>query len=339
MFYEHNPSLANAKPVAPRRLQVTMAVTFEAFENLRAGWKTLETIDPNATVFLSWSWMRRIMRDNPDAWRVLVVSDLAENGQIVGLLPIGMKDGAAFGASRLLAAEYGSLLCHPEYEAAVLPLLAKAAQTLDWTTLRLSGNGAQGRMRKFMAGFAAHAFRTASLPKDSAQIILPDSAEAYLQDLEDTTVADHLIAMRKRRVWRSYVSEPEDVQADVNQLLDLMAAEGASDETLVATRALLVNAQHSDALFLVTLRENDRPIGVLAHVLDHDLDRVHVVGFAAAETEDREDIRAKLHLDCVAWAIRHGFALYDLGADLDPAVTRFANSMQNTSGVQIVRRG
>lgn len=337
MFYEHKPSLENAKPVAPRRLQVTMAITLDAFENLRSGWKTLETIDPNATVFLSWSWMRRIMRDNPDAWRVLVVSDLAQNGQVVGLLPVGLKKGEAFGASGLLGAEYGALLCHPDYEAAVLPLLAKAVQTLDWTTLRVSGNGAQGRMRKFMAGFSSNAFRTASLQKDSVQIVLPDSAEAYLKDLEDASVAEHLVAMRKRRAWRSYVSEPEDVATDLDFLTDMMLAEGASNEALVAMRALLVNAQHSDALFLVTLRDADGPIGVLAHILDHDLDRVHVVGFAAAQGVDRTDVRAKLHLDCVSWAIRHGFAVYDLGQD--DAAARYANSILNTSGAQIVRRG
>lgn len=338
MYYEHKPALSKANPVAPRRLQITMAMTQQAFENLRDGWQTLQAQDPNASIYLSWAWMRRIVRDNPEAWRILIVSDLEQDGAIVGLLPLSLKDGNAYSASRLLGAEYGALLCHPEYEDAVLPLLARAVQTLDWGRLTLSGNAAQGRLRKFLAGFNPAQNRSASLPMDHAQIVLPDNADTYTSELPDRQVAARLVAMRKKREWRSIVSEPAELADDLDSLAQLMAENGASKSEIATKRAQIVNAHHNDALFLVTLREDNRPIGVLAHVMDHDLDRMHVLAFAASKDQSAMDIRCKLHLDCLAWAIRHGFALYDLGTDRDAMTAGFATCVQDVSGICVTRR-
>ncbi|WP_188129579.1 GNAT family N-acetyltransferase [Roseivivax sediminis] len=348
--------------VAPTQMSVQVVEGHESFRRLKRDWQALEARDPEMTVFLSWAWLDRAFRDNPGRWRVFVVRSAAERGAAVAIFPVmqrarwnaaeGRLETGLVSAGRLILSELTGLLLAPEHEVDALRALARALGARPWADLTLLAETAPARARRFAAAFDAGVFETlepAEAPATRPVLALPDSYESWLQTGPAPQFAQRIRRFQRRFLGsgarRVFVGSEDTFARDAGIVLTpaqatWTEAHGASmTERMVADgRAVLANAQTSRSLFVLTLWEGERPLGGLAHVLDHEMDRVHVVQGGAVPGEEAASIGVLLHAEAIRWAIEQGFAFYDFGRGAARYHHAFGARDRETPALTIRRR-
>ncbi|SLN51159.1 hypothetical protein ROJ8625_02547 [Roseivivax jejudonensis] len=339
--------------------------THDAFRRLKPDWQALAARDPQMSVFLSWAWLDRAFRDNPGRWRVYVVRARAEGGAAVAILPLmlrarwnagdGRLETVLVSAGRLILSDYTGMLVAPEHEDGALAALAAALSARPWTTLSLAAEIAPERARRFAACFDASAVTVVEDADAAARaasvrpvLALPESYETWLQ-----TAPRRPFAQRIRRFERRYlgtgrrcvtITTADSFERDAAIALAprraaLAAALGpaAAERAAANGRAVLANALGTDALMMMVLWEGDTALGALAHILDHDMDRVHVTEGGAAPDGATASVGVLLHAEAIRWAIAHGFTSYDFGPGAAPYKTAFGARSRTAPALHIRR--
>lgn len=115
---------------------------------------------------------------------------------------------------------------------------------------------------------------------------------------------------------------------------------GADEAQRIARnyRAMLTNAFKIDCLCLAILWDGDRPIAAQAHILDHDMNRVHfiVAGFDAQAAD--KPLGLVLHAQSIRWAIERGFTEYDFGHGDAPCSSHFGAEQKEVGSIRVSRR-
>ncbi|ETX28457.1 GNAT family N-acetyltransferase [Roseivivax isoporae] len=332
------PTWAEGSAQGPARAGTSVHVvdSLEGFRKLRPAWRALEARDPFSSVFVGHAWLERVLRDGAGRWRVYVVRSAAAQGAPVAICTTVLHGGwnADAGAMEttlatgglLTGAELTGILCDPDHEAEALPALARALAARPWGRLVLAQDAAPARAARLAACFPADRFAVeAGEGAIRLQVPLPDTFETWLQ-----TGASRETARRVRRFCR-LLGQPgaarrldqtdrDSFSRDSDALLALCrpgwdAAQGTdgAGRRAAQVRAALANALRTECLLMLVLREGDRVVGGLAHVLDHESDRVHVLLGGADAGGAEASIGLVLHAEAIRWAISHGFTYYDFG--------------------------
>src|SRR4030095_8096301 len=99
----------------------------DEFEALRSPWDGVFASDPNASVFVSWAWLRGWFETSPHPWTVLAARSDA-GGPWMGFIPVSFCGGAIYRFDRVReirmagepAADYTGFVCEPSVEKAVI---------------------------------------------------------------------------------------------------------------------------------------------------------------------------------------------------------------------------
>ncbi len=109
--------------VVPPSARVEIVRDREALECLEPAWRRLAASDPQASVFLSWPWIRGRLVALSSPWEVLVVRSGREE-EITALLPLReLRPGGAWSMAGSPLADFTGLLCAPGAEASALAAL------------------------------------------------------------------------------------------------------------------------------------------------------------------------------------------------------------------------
>lgn len=329
--------------------------TLEDFRALRADWEALEARDPEATLFLSWSWLERALARGPARWRIYLVRAAEPQGALVAAFPVtlrtrwhtsarcfrtGLTGGIRHGAGAL-PGEVSGLLLDPAAGDDALRALAAALAAAPWAELALADPHAPARLRRFAATFPAEGFalRETLSPQARADavrpvLVLPETFETWLQTRPAPGVARRIRTFGRRHLAtgarRLTLTDAGSFERDADlllapQLAAWTAAQGAEAAGVHAAeaRAVLARALDADALLLAVLWEGTRPLGALAHALDHEMDRVHVLMGGGLAADAPASVGTLLHAESIRWAIEHGFSVYDFGRGAAPYKTAF----------------
>src|SRR5262245_1025061 len=315
--------------------------TFEHFQSLRNAWEAVYHSDPEAQFFLSWQWLNGVLEAYPGQWMVLVAR--GADGRYLGFLPLRLKgvwsksrqqlrNELQF-AGRLFWADYGSILCHPDHEDAVLGALASHLQQMNWSHIYLKGfRISDRRFALFMAQFADEGLlidsQTSTINKGETDnliapiVDLPDTFEAYLSTkLSSNTRQKTRRVLRKLESSDDYqitttyaVTESRDLQI-LEELWRNMYKErkGSDTEYLAAKYRIIVKRGLDDGLVhMPVLWHRDKPVGALASFVDRVKSRL--LFFVGGRDEDFPDLPVGLvlHMHNIRWAIENGIKMYDL---------------------------
>ncbi|SIS68043.1 Acetyltransferase involved in cellulose biosynthesis, CelD/BcsL family [Roseivivax lentus] len=353
-----------------RALEIAVIEDYADFRALKRGWQALEAADPHHTVFLGWSWLDRVFRDNPGAWRVLIVRDPARGSDPVCILPLRVKThwSARRGefrtilgpAGRLIWSEYVGWLCHPDYDSDAIRMTGAAIKQMPWVQFEMRYEATDSRLRSFAAAFKEDAAFKVEFPEyrinqgsvdnlACPRVDLPDNFEAFRDGIASKNTRQKLRRMWKRHFrngdWRVTFSDAETVRRDVDILVGhwlekWTPVKGEEQARRVARnyRAILTNAFKTDCLCLAVLWEGDTPLAALGHVVDHDMDRVHFI--VAGRNEDAADkpVGLLLHARSIAWAIEHGFSEYDFCHGDEAYKFHFGAEVTRVGNLRISRR-
>lgn len=325
--------------IAQDSLRVELIDTLGGFQALKNRWRALEGRDPEGTVFLSWDWLAQAFERATGRWRVVAVF---HGARLVAAMPLKYRvhwsrtreefQTEIEAGGRLLYSEYTGFLCEPTYEDSALKVMAGQLQAMPWIRLSIRYEVSESRAARFMAAFPEDRFRTRSKTYHinrgetdnlaCPQVNLPEDYETYLTQGPSKNTRQKI-----RRFTRKYLengdfqithSSGRRLKEDMSALLRLWMLKWAPVKGNAVARQVAGNylrvlsaAERLGLLYLPVLRQGDRVIGALGHVLDPRFKRVHFILAGRDETVTGNFVGLLLHSQSIRWAIENGYSVYD----------------------------
>lgn len=172
-------------------MQVTLIDDMPAFEAMRPAWDRAHALDPQASVFVAWGWLRGWFDVSPYPWAVLAARP-SPGADPVAFLPVSIRGSLrAYRMDQVRevhmagdpGADYTGLVCDPAHtDAALRAFAAHFNRELPWDRIRFKevNDPRIERMLQLIGGDAA-------LSVDEGTccpfIPLPDTWDAYTQDV------------------------------------------------------------------------------------------------------------------------------------------------------------
>ncbi|MBO9451666.1 GNAT family N-acetyltransferase [Tropicibacter sp. R16_0] len=326
-----------SKQGSAARLRVECVDSLDGFGALRPAWEALEKRDAEGTVFLSWAWLRQAFERTTGRWRVITAW---VDQDLVAVLPLKYrvhwsKTRTEFqteieAGGRLLWSEYTGFLCDPAHEEMAITAIANHLQSLPWIKFSLRYVLSERRMKLFTRAFSQNTHRVRFKPylinrgeTDNLlcpQVQLPGSYDQYLSDCLSRNTRQKIKRFERKFLESGALTfaATTDHMRDIDALLMLWQTKwarvkGAETARQVARnyRQVLTAAQNLGLLYLSVLRDGDRMLGALGHVLDPQHKRMHFIVAGRDETAQGHHIGALLHSQSIRWAIDNGYGVYD----------------------------
>ncbi len=360
-FYEKSASILS---FGRQALEVSIVESYPTFCALKSEWQALEALDPRHSVFLSWSWLNRIFRDNPGAWRVLVVRNPAMAGRPVCILPLcvttywnarlGAFRTALGPANRLIGLDAAGWLCHPDYAEDAIRVTAGTLRQMPWAQVELHAVPGDPRLKAFTAAIATDATFSlaaemhADQGRESFRLDLPDTYEAFRDAIGQSKTRKTLRRMWTQQLktgkWRITFSDAASAERDIEifetqRRAVLEAAHGPEAAARIARnqRAVLTNAAKAGCLCLAVLWEGDQPLAVQGHILDHDQERMYFVAEGRASRVAKMPVGLLLHAHSIKWAIARGLTEYRFNADVADHAAAFGAERVRSGAIRVLR--
>jgi CelD/BcsL family acetyltransferase involved in cellulose biosynthesis len=257
--------------------------TVESFEAIRSDWERVYAADQQAQIFLSWTWLRGWLAQQPAGMMIAVVRYQGENpglvadaGECVAFLPLRSAPIQVMGLTVLRrltmlgnsGADYTGMLCLPEHEASVLTRLAyELVRNLTWDVLYLDDvidprvQQLVTQVQRIQRGISAHTRPGIVCP----YLDLPETWEAYLQNAVSPSRRKKL-----RKALRDLETHPEvtiatatmaTLDRDLDDFIQVYQLRWQrSPETLVQIRRFAHWCFSEGILWLFVVRLGDQPI-------------------------------------------------------------------------------
>jgi Acetyltransferase (GNAT) domain len=321
-------------------MQIDIIDNRDDLDRLERDWRAVYAADPQAHYFVSWTWMSHWLDTAIKEWIVLAArsdSDPSRHVAFFALRPITrFKKGAGLYNELAVACRglgsYSGLICDPAVEDRAIPALAQCLLGMNWANLNLeSFNVSDERFALFQACFPQKTFRTHKLAifddiadKDISLcpcLALPDDWETYLAEkLSSNTrqkVRRFLRKVDDGDEFRITHADGDTVERDIDTLLRLWGTKwdeekgDAAEEIKKVNRLMLRHCFDSDALFLPTIWQGDRPLGALAIVVDQVKKSYLFKITGRDETFKGPPPGFILHAHAIRHAIANGIRTYD----------------------------
>ncbi len=322
-------------------MQIDVIDTEKGLAALAATWDAVYLRDPEATFFLSGSWLRQTLAGRGTGWCVLAAK-LDSGSDYVAFFPLRIDVRWSRNRSRLVNdihmagsfawADYTGFICDPAHEDGAIPALAEHLQSMRWTSLHLRHfNASPRRVELFTAAFDRQTFNfehrraNEATPEVNNEICpyvdLPTNFDVYLREKTSANTRQKI-----RRFLRQVdgstdfrISEctPESCERDLDVLVSFWKQAWAhrkgkeTDHLGKRYRSILQQAMAVGALYLPVLWRGDAPLGALAHFVDRQ--KASLLYFVAGRDDagNNPPPGLVLHAHSIRWAIANGLRTYD----------------------------
>ena len=227
---------------------------------------------------------------------------------------------------------YTGLICDPAVEDQAIPALAQHLQRMYWANLNLeSFHISDRRFELLRKGFSQKTFKTQKLPIIEHMretdpgicpyLTLPDEWETYLAErLSSNTRQKVRRFLRKADAadeFRITHADADTVERDLDTLLSLWGSmwdeeKGKQAEDIKKiNRIMMLHCFEHDALYLPVIWQGDRPLGVLAIVVDRTKKSYLFKITGRDESFKGPPPGFILHAHAIRHAIENGIRTYD----------------------------
>jgi GNAT acetyltransferase-like protein len=324
-------------------MDVDIIDTEKGFAQLRDRWDAVHVLDQQADYFLSWRWLREVLRANPGRWQILAARENQCGSEYVGFLPLrvstrrsrsrGELETELEAAGRLSWAQYTGFVCHPDWERPAIAAIAEAVRQCPWGYFSLTNCSAStDRLDLFLEAFDAGDYDVTWAEKfinkgvvDSLlcpYVELPADYEAWLQGLSTNT--RQKIRRFSRRLeaaqdLRISITPPAESSDRLEQMFELWLRKwepvrGAEDarSTTEKYQEVLSQSHACQALFLPALWQGETMLGALATIVDRHKRWMYFIAAGRDEESTDPAIGLLLHAFSIRWGIENGIRVYDL---------------------------
>jgi CelD/BcsL family acetyltransferase involved in cellulose biosynthesis len=170
-------------------MQVQVINTIQQFANLKKTWDRLYAADPNATIFVSWAWLRGWIENLNAPWLVLCTRP-DKNSPYVGFLPLFQKN---VGKSKIHLfrelhmggnpwSDHTGFVCEPAHEEnAIKSLTTYMQHRMKWEWFHMA-NVFDPRLNFFLKHFSSKRFDIQESDSTSCPYLtLPETWDRYLE--------------------------------------------------------------------------------------------------------------------------------------------------------------
>ncbi len=319
-------------------MHIEMISSRQQLVALRASWDALYERDPEAQLFLSWTWIQRWVQGKNCHWCVLVARPSA-GAAPVALFPLrrrvrtkasGEPDRQILMAGNC-GADYTGFICDPEYQDRAIPAFARYLRQLTWDSLHLENLCASSkRTDLFLSRFPARDFETSEVGATNPlnnidnlicpHVRLPADWESYLQSLSANTRQKIRRFLRKVDAAEDYRithATAETIERDLDVLAHFWTekwgeTKGPTAEPIRANmRVMLGHCFQEDSLLLPVLWRGSEALGALGILVDRrKKDLMFLIG-GCDTTLNNPPPGVVLHAHSIRHGIANGFSTYD----------------------------
>jgi len=303
------------------------------FSNLRPAWNRIFNLDGQATIFLSWSWLRGWLEVTPFSWMILAAQK-DTNGHPVSFLPLatreiisnpGMKKTTIIQMAGNPQADYTGFLCIPGYEKIALAAFGEKLKAMNtWNRIDFS-DVKDDRLDYFLQHFGRDKYSIETRDGTCCPILpLVSSWEEYKCNLLSGGTRRSLA--RKMRQLKSLPGfkitglNSNDKDQQIDALLDpwdLRWGDGSKDMRR-QFRVLHKQSNDSGILWLEVMWERNIPIAALSAFLDnrHQAFRFYISGFNTQYSKFSPGKLIVLH--AIQQAIKMKYRFFDFMRGAEP---------------------
>lgn len=317
------------------------------FASVRENWDQVYMRDPHAQHFLSWSWLKSYLSRRA-RWFVLALRESEPGSPYTAFFPLRLstyqdrKTGAFSDEITMagnFAADYTGFLSEPEYEEHAARGFAAFLKSQHWTNLRLDNfTGSPKRREAMLSAFRSEEFVLRKRPTTGDNGIdncicpyvpLPESWEDYLeQQVSSQTRQKFRRLLRKLdgdEGYRVNYATHATIDRDLDALFVLwrtrwseQKGEDRTNRLVAATRQMLMDSFDEGNLDVPVLWCGDRPLGVLANIIDRPKKTILFYITGRDETFKALSPGLLLHAYAIRHAISEGIRSYDFMRGNEP---------------------
>lgn len=312
---------------------------------IRSNWEAVYQADPEAQLYMSWTWMAGWFEKLGCQWIVLAAKTAISSPDYVGFFPLQLRteqnrDGSFRNELRTgggYFAGYTGFICDPKFERDVISAFADHTKQRKWARLHLENIFASPeRLALFLNRFPSPGFVTEKVqrPDDGdgidhdiyVYVNLPETWDAFLYERLDAKARRNArAALRQAEDGEYRITTPtaETIEDDIDALLKFWELQwGAKLAARYNPRlpyGMMTNFRNmlrccfaDNALYLPILWQGDTRIGIQASLIDWKNKSLISLLNGRDLNIKRPPPGFVLHLQCVRWGIENGFKVYDL---------------------------
>jgi len=326
-------------------MHVDVISSRDALLRVRSNWEAVYQSDPEAQLYMSWTWIAGWFEKLGCQWIVLGAKTSATSPDYVGFFPLQLRteqnrDGTFRNELRTgggYFAGYTGFICDPQFDRDVITAFADHTKRLNWSRLHLENIFASPqRLALFLEQFPSPGFVTEKVqrPDDGdgidhdiyVYVNLPETWDAFLYERLDAKARRNARAALRQAEEDGYrITTPtaETIEDDVDTLLKFWELQwGAKLAARYNPRlptGMMTNFRNmlrccfaDNALYLPILWQGDIRIGIQASLIDWKNKSLISLLNGRDLNVKRPPPGFVLHLQCVRWGIENGFKVYDL---------------------------
>jgi hypothetical protein len=319
------------------------------FDQLRTDWDAAYAVDPNTTVFTSWSWLRGWIEGTSDNWTVLATRPDATS-PYCAFLTLSMDDTRGRLSRGTLQiggdpwADHAGFVCVPRYDRRAVEGFAEYVQRqLQWDRFHLR-NVFDSRLDFFLSCFR-RGYDVRQLDRLSCPYVpLPSTWDHYVEDYLSSSVRKNLRYYTRRieRLDDFHVTrvQADNLESQIETLLALWQSRWGlkPEHVLDLLRITFRRCFESNRLWLTILWKGTTPIAGLAAFVDRQRSTVSywIGGY--------NDAFSKLSPGnvmvgySIRYAIENRFRVYDFLRGDEPYKFSFGALERFNTNVTITRR-
>lgn len=326
-------------------MQITVINSITAYDTLKENWSHVYQDDDQATIFLSWAWLRGYLVEYRQDWFILAAHP-ADSDDFVAFLPLAVTHQFG-GTIRTLEmagspeADYTGFVCLPDYtEEAMAAFAMHVRKQVVWDRFSLK-DVQDNRLNIFLKNFSTNQFEIRNQEASVCPYIpLPDDWETYLRTMLSKRARQGIRqAFRKVKRLAEYhytIADTSTFDTHMQVLQDLWSARWGS--LPFAIDRIFDHCQEQGSLWLGVLWDGETPMAVLAGLIDWHKGRFYCL--MGAFNDDYRKLAPGKALDALSieYAINHKLKIYDYLRGAESYKFRMGSVEGNNFSVLIWKR-
>jgi len=346
-------------------MQIDICDDLEAFDGLKANWDRVYCADPEAHFFLSHVWMKEWFREIKVGWFVLAAKPLSAR-EYVAFFPLRIrtKPGRTGGFFTEVAmagnrfCDYTGFICTPGLQAEAIAAFARAIKTMNWARVHLECvRVAEQNLNRLLKGFPARHFEITRKSAYDAEADIDNGICPFVDLPADWASYLALLSANSRQKLKRLLRKVESsddmaithtdtgtLERDLDAMMELWRLKWEPKKKHRAPvidqniRAMLRRAHRTGNLFLPVLWSNNRPVGVLASLIDWQK-RYLLFLVGARDTAFRTPQPGLvLHAHSIRYAIEAKLTRYDFLRGNEPYKYSFGASERKIASIIVESR-
>lgn len=334
-------------------MQVSIINNLKQFQQLKTNWDAVYSADPNAQIFVSWSWLRSWFEVTPYAWSILAIQ-LDRNSPYIAFFPIALRSvkKCKIHVFRELhmggyyLADYTGFVCLPEYEEQAITTFAiYLQQHFKWDSFQLT-DVSDPRLDIFLKCFSQKKFNFHQANATCCPYIpLPTTWEQYLQDFLGANTRQNLRKKLRQieslKEFNFIPTQANNLEIQIEALLKLWQMRWGvrSESELNIYRNIFQRCFENDCLWLNVLWNETTPVAGIAIFMEQQKKVFYFYITGYDDNFSKLSPGRVMLAHSIKYAIENGFEVFDfLRGDEDYKFSFFGAKERYNKNVTIERR-